>query len=133
MLRLLGHLIVTALALWAAALVLPGMHLGEDAAGLGAQVLTVLGVAVVFALVDALVRPLAKALTMPITCVTLGLFLLVLNALMLLLTGWIAGRLGLTLTFDSFWWALGGGIVVGLLTSIVEAMFEDGDRDRERA
>lgn len=130
MLRYLGHLVITALALWVAALILPGMHLGDDAAPLLTQILTVLGVAVILSLVDTIVRPVVKLLALPITCVTLGLFLLVINALMLLLTSWIAGRFGLTLAFDTFWWALLAGAIVGLLTSIVEAMVDD---DRETA
>lgn len=130
MLRYLGHLVITALALWVTALILPGMHLGDDAAPLLTQILTVLGVAVILSLVDTIVRPVVKLLALPITCVTLGLFLLVINALMLLLTSWIAGRFGLTLAFDTFWWALLAGAIVGLLTSIVEAMVDD---DRETA
>ena len=125
MLRVLGHLVVSALALWVTSIILPGMHLGDDAAPLTTQALTVLGVAVILSLVDALVRPVVKLLTWPITCVTLGLFLLVVNALMLLLTSWIAAQSSLTLSFDSFWWALAAGAIIGLLTSIVEAMVDD--------
>lgn len=123
---------VTALALWVTALILPGMHLGDDSAPLLTQVLTIGAVALIFSVVDTVVRPIVSVLSLPVTCVTLGLFLLVINALMLLLTSWVSGLFGLTLTFDSFWWALLGGIVVGLLTSIVEAAV-DRDDDRERA
>ncbi len=122
---------VTALALWVTALILPGMHLGDDSAPLLTQVLTIGAVALIFSVVDTVVRPVVSVLSLPVTCVTLGLFLLVINALMLLLTSWVSGLFGLTLTFDSFWWALLGGIVVGLLTSIVEAAI-DRDDDRER-
>jgi len=130
--RFLGHLVVTALALWVTALILPGMHLGDDSAPLLTQVLTIGAVALIFSIVDTVVRPIVSVLSLPVTCVTLGLFLLVINALMLLLTSWVSGLFGLTLAFDSFWWALLGGIVVGLLTSIVEAAI-DRDDDRERA
>lgn len=132
MLRFLGHLVITALALWVTALILPGMHLGDDAAPLLDQVLTIGAIALILSLVDMIVRPVVKLLALPITCVTLGLFLLVINALMLLLTSWIAGLMGLTLSFDTFWWALLAGVVVGLLTSVVEAMVDD-DGARERA
>ena len=88
--------------------------------------------AVVIGLLNLLVRPVLVVLTLPVTVITLGLFLLVINALMLLLTSWIAGLMGLTLSFDSFWWALLAGVVVGLLTSVVEAMVDD-DGARERA
>lgn len=132
MLRFLGHLVITGLALWVTALVLPGMHLGDDRAPLLTQILTIGAIALILSLVDMIVRPVVRLLALPITCVTLGLFLLVINALMLLLTSWIAGLMGLTLSFDTFWWALLAGVVVGLLTSIVEAMVDD-DGARERA
>lgn len=130
--RLLGHLIVTALALWVTALILPGMHLGDHGAPVLNQVLTVLGIALIFSIVDLVVRPIVTLLSLPITCVTLGLFLLVINALMLLLTSWISTSLGLPLTFDTFWWALLGGVIVGILTSIVEAVVGDPGARAER-
>jgi len=128
--RFLVHLIVTGAALWVTALILPGMHLGDGDATVLTQVLTILAIALVFALVDAIVKPVASLLAMPITCVTLGLFQLVVNTLMLLLTSWVSGLLGLTLTFDTFWWALLAGILIGILSAIVEAVIGIGDRDR---
>ncbi|EWS80285.1 hypothetical protein BF93_04565 [Brachybacterium phenoliresistens] len=128
--RFLVHLIVTAGALWVTALILPGMHLGDGDATALTQVLTILAIALVFALVDAIVKPVASLLAMPITCVTLGLFQLVVNTLMLLLTSWVSGLFGLTLTFDTFWWALLAGILIGILGAIVEAVIGVGDRDR---
>lgn len=130
--RFLGHLIVTALALWVTALILPGMHLGDDASPLLTQILTIGAIALIFSIVDTVIRPIVSFLALPVTCVTLGLFLLVINALMLLLTGWLSGLVGLTLTFDTFWWALLGGVIVGVLTSIVDAVI-DRDDNRERA
>ena len=104
--RFLGQLIVTALALWVTALILPGMHLGDDSAPLLTQVLTIGAIALILALVTTIVRPILSLLALPITCLTLGLFQLVINTLMLLLTSWISAQFGLTLQFDSFWWAL---------------------------
>lgn len=127
--RFIGHLIVTALALWVTALILPGMHLGDDSAPLLTQILTILAIALIFSLIDMLIRPILTFLSLPITCVTLGLFLLVINALMLLLASWVSGLFGLTLTFDNFWWALLAGVIVGLLTSIVEAFAGDGSTE----
>lgn len=131
--RFLVHLVVTGAALWLTALILPGMQLGDGDASVLAQVLTVLAIALVFAVVDAIVKPVASLLALPITCVTLGLFQLVVNTLMLLLTSWVSGLFGLTLAFDSFWWALLAGILVGILSAIAEAVLGLGDRDRERA
>ena len=99
--RFLGHLIVTGLALWVTALILPGMHLGDDSATLLSQVLTIGAIALILALINTIVKPLLSFLAFPITCLTLGLFQLVINTLMLLLAGWVSGLVGLTLEFDT--------------------------------
>ena len=126
--RFLGHLIVTGLALWVTALILPGMHLGDDSATLLSQVLTIGAIALILALIDTLVKPILSFLAFPITCLTLGLFQLVINTLMLLLASWVSGLVGLTLEFDSFWWALLAGVIIGILSAIVEAVTGLGER-----
>lgn len=130
--RFLGNVIVTGLALWVTALILPGMHLGDDSATVLTQVLTIAAIALVLALINAIVRPILSFLAFPLTCITLGLFQLVINTLMLLLASWVSGLLGLTLQFDSFWWALLAGVIIGLLSAIVEGITgvrdERGDR-----
>ena len=131
--RFLGHIIVTGLALWVTALILPGMHLGDDSATLLSQVLTIGAIALILALINTIVKPLLSFLAFPITCLTLGLFQLVINTLMLLLAGWVSGLVGLTLEFDTFWWALLAGVIIGILSAIVEAVTGLGEGDRERA
>ena len=131
--RFLGHLIVTGIALWVTALILPGMHLGDDSATLLSQVLTIGAIALILALINTIVKPLLSFLAFPITCLTLGLFQLVINTLMLLLAGWVSGLVGLTLEFDTFWWALLAGVIIGILSGIVEAVTGLGEGDRERA
>jgi len=126
--RILGNLIVTGLALWLTALILPGMHLGQDAAPVLTQVLTIAVIALILSLINAIIRPILSFLAMPITCLTLGLFQLVINTLMLLLAGWVSGLFGLTLAFDTFWWALLAGVIIGILSAIVEAVIGVGDR-----
>ena len=131
--RFLGHIIVTGLALWITALLLPGMHLGQNSASVLTQVLTIGAIALILALIDTLVKPILSFLAFPITCLTLGLFQLVINTLMLLLASWVSGLVGLTLEFDSFWWALLAGVIIGILSGIVEAVTGLGEGDRERA
>ena len=126
--RILGNVIVTGLALWLTALILPGMHLGQDAASVLTQVLTIAVIALILSLINAIIRPILSFLAMPITCLTLGLFQLVINTLMLLLAGWVSGLFGLTLAFDTFWWALLAGVIIGILSAIVEAVIGVGDR-----
>ncbi|NCD20877.1 MAG: phage holin family protein, partial [Actinobacteria bacterium] len=97
--------IVNGVAIWLASLLLSGLHLaeGEDT---GTQVLIVAVVALVFTLVNMIVKPLVKVLSLPLLILTLGLFSLVVNALMLMLTSWISTNLGYGLEVDGFWWAV---------------------------
>ena len=131
--RFLGHIIVTGLALWVTALILPGMHLGDDSATVLTQVLTIGAIALILALINTIIRPILSFLTFPITCLTLGLFQLVINTLMLLLASWVSGLVGLTLQFDSFWWALGAGVIIGILSAIVEGITGLGDERGHRS
>jgi putative membrane protein len=95
---------ITALALWVASQLLDGMHFATT----GKLVIA----AVLLGLVNAVVRPIAFILTLPITVVTLGLFLLVLNAMMIGLVAWLVPGF----TIAGFWTAVGGAIVVGLVS-----------------
>lgn len=96
------------------------------------QVITIAVIAVILALINTIVKPILSFLTFPITCLTLGLFQLVINTLMLLLTSWVSGLLGLTLEFDTFWWALLAGVIIGILSAIVEAVTGIGDEREVR-
>ena len=131
--RFLGHIIVTGLALWVTALILPGMNLGDDSATVLTQVLTIGAIALILALINTIIKPILSFLTFPITCVTLGLFQLVINTLMLLMASWVSGLAGLTLQFDSCWWALGAGVIIGILSAIVEGITGLGDERGHRS
>lgn len=122
--RFLVRLLVTAAALWVAVRFVPGIqHTGS---GLG-----LLGVALVFGVVNALVRPLLVVLTCPLVVLTLGLFLLVLNALMLQLTAALSEAFGLGFTVAGFGAALVGAIVVALVSALLN-LFVGGDERIER-
>jgi len=87
--------------------------------------LTLLGVAIIFGLVNAIVRPILRLLTLPLVVLTLGLFLLVLNALMLLLTEWIAEQFDLAFQVDGFWSALLGGLIVTVVSFLINIVLPD--------
>lgn len=72
--------------------------------------------AVVLGLVNAVIRPIAIVLTLPLNIITLGLFTLVINALMLLLTSWLAGLLGIGFNVASFWGAFLGALVISVVS-----------------
>ena len=109
------QILVNAAALWVAVQIVPGL----DFSGEWWKLLLV---AAIFGLINAFVRPILLILTLPITIMTLGLFLLVINALLLILTGAISTELTLGFTVADFWAALLGSIVisiVGLLLSML--------------
>ena len=106
------QLLVNAGALYVAVLVVPGLDFAFEAEG---AIVKFLIVAFIFALVNTFVRPILQIFTLPLTLMTLGLFLLVINALMLLLTGAISDQLDLGLAVDGFFAALLGAIVVSLV------------------
>jgi putative membrane protein len=117
--------LVNALALTAATWLLSGITLTGDTEG--ARVVTLVLVALVFGVVNAVVRPVVKLLSLPFIIITLGLLIFVINALMLLLTSWLSRQLGLGFHVNSFWTAILGGLVVMVATWILEALIP-GDR-----
>jgi putative membrane protein len=122
--KILIRLIISAIAVLVTDLLLPGVSLGDISNTNG--LLTALLVAAVLGLLNALLKPLLILLTLPVTLVTLGLFLLVINAVIVL----IAARLVNGFHVDSFWWALGFSLVLSFVQSVLQAF--DGDKRRER-
>jgi putative membrane protein len=118
---LLLHWLMNAAALWAAAWLVPGL----DFRG---TVVELLLVAAVFGIVNSLVRPILTILTCPLIVITLGLFTLVINALMLLLTGALSERWGLGFTVSGFWAAFWGGLVVGLVSVVISLLLPGGKK-----
>ncbi len=112
---LLLHWLLNAAALWVAAWLLPGL----DFQG---TLLQLLLVAAVFGIVNSLLRPILTVLTCPLIVVTLGLFTLVINACMLLLTGWLSARWDLGFSVTGFWAAFFGGLVVGLVSVLLSLL-----------
>ena len=112
------RLLVNAAALWVAARLVPGVSYAGGA-------LPFLGVALVFGVVNAFIRPIAKVLTFPFIIVTLGLFALVVNGLMLWLTSALAARLGLGFHVSGFWAAFWGALVVSIVSTILSMFVAD--------
>lgn len=110
--------IITAAAVWVAAEFVPGIDVGEGFVNL-------LVVALIFGLVNAMVRPIVKGLACGIIVLTLGLALFIINALMLLLTSWLAGRFGYDFRVDGFVPALVGSIVITLVSWVLSVFLTD--------
>jgi putative membrane protein len=109
------RLFVNAAALWVATRVVTGVS--YDGA-----LLPFLGVALIFGIVNAFIRPVLKILTFPIIIVTLGIFALVVNGFMLMLTSSISGSLGLGFHVAGFWPAFWGALVVSIVSTVLSMM-----------
>lgn len=120
------RLVVNAIALWIAAALLSGIHLADGSASNGTKIKTVLLVALVFGIVNAILKPIAKVLSFPLLLLTLGLFLIVVNAAMLQLTSWFAGKLDLAFHVDHFLWdAVLGSVVISVVGMIANVVLPD--------
>ena len=113
---------INAAALYAAIAILPGVDLPA-----GASWLSLIWLALIFGLVNALFRPLLKFLTCPLILLTLGLFVLVINTLLFALTGWIGNQFGVgfILADPWFWNAFLGGLIVSLISLVLTGILKD--------
>ena len=111
--------VINGLALWIAAWAVPGITFGDDM-GTGNTVLTVVIVALIFGVVNALVRPIAALLSLPFIILTLGLFIFILNAAMLQLTSWLAGVFDLAFHVENFFWdAIWGSLIITFVSLLL--------------
>jgi putative membrane protein len=126
--RFILRVLVNAAALGVATWLLSGITLsGSDTTR---KVITILIVALIFGIINAIIRPLFRLVTLPIILLTLGLFLLVINALLLMFTSWLAGAFGLGWHVDGFWTALWGSIIISIVSFILNAFLPDKDEQR---
>jgi len=117
---ILIRLIVNAAALWVATQLVPGVTYTGGG-------LPFFGVALVFGVVNTVIRPVAKLLTFPLIIVTLGIFLFFINGLMLWLTSRLSAALGLGFHVAGFWPAFWGAMVVTVVSTLLSLMVGDGD------
>jgi putative membrane protein len=122
--NLIIKLLANAVALAIAAWLISGITI--QGATTGRRVLTLLIVAAIFGLVNAVVKPIVKLLSLPFIILTLGLLIFVINAAMLLLTSWITGKLDVQFHVADFWpSALLGSLVITIVGLVLNAMLPD--------
>ena len=126
-LRFLGWLATNAVAVAAAVLIFEGIgfHGSTGWDQVADNIWPLLFVALMFGIVNSFVSPVIKVLSIPFIIITLGVFLLVINALMLLFTEWLVDLFDVGFYVDGFWNALGGAIVITLVTWGVDLLFGD--------
>lgn len=115
------RVVVVAVGLWIATLIVPGIEVAPGSS----QILTLVVVALIFGLVNAVLKPLIKVVGCPFYVLTLGLIGLVVNALLFLLVGAIAGGLGLPFTVGGFGAAFVGAIVVAVVGFVLHVVIPD--------
>ncbi|MBL8090429.1 MAG: phage holin family protein [Anaerolineales bacterium] len=109
---------INAIALYVAVLIVPGIQFRGDWTG-------VLWLALISGLLNALVRPILKFLTCPLILLTLGLFTIVINTVLLLLTARIGQALSIGISVDGFWSALLGSLVISIVSVIMSLFLRD--------
>ena len=123
--RFLIRLIITAAALWVAVRFVPGLEYTGSPVGL-------LGVAFVFGLVNAIIRPILFMLTCPLVLLTLGLFVFVLNGIMLWLTGMFSTGLGIGFAVNGIVPAILGSLCVSIVSTVLSIFVGDDKDTKER-
>ena len=126
------RILINAVAIWLATQVLDRMEVvGGDDTTTTVLVLVVLGL--VFGVVNAVVRPIVRAISFPLYVVTLGLFTLVVNALMLWLTGWLSEQTDYGLRIDDFGTAFLGALLISVVSFVLNLVVpKRGGRRRRR-
>ncbi|MCD4523900.1 phage holin family protein [Nocardioides sp. cx-173] len=123
--RFLTWLLTTAIALATASWVIDGIRFtgaGSGTEELREKLVPLILVSLILGVVTSFVKPVLTFLSIPFIIVTLGLFLLVINAGMLMLTGWLAEKLDIGFEVTGFWPAVGGAIIITLVTWIVDGL-----------
>jgi putative membrane protein len=126
--RIILRLLTTALGVAAAAWLFDGIAFrgpNEGMAEIEQNIVPLLVVSAILGLITAFVKPILTVLSIPLIIVTLGLFLLVINALLLLLTSSLADALDIGFRVSGFWTAVGGSIVITLVTWVVDGFVDD--------
>ena len=117
---------VNAVALWVCAWLIDGIHLADGSATFASKLATIVLVALIFGVVNAVVKPIAKVLTFPFIVLTLGLFTFVVNAFLLQLTEWISSPLGLDFEITEFWWdAVIGALVITIVSMVLNSVLPE--------
>lgn len=126
--RSILRLLATAGALAVATWLLAGITLNTPSTS--RKIVALLVVALIFGILNAVVKPVFKLVTLPLVLLTLGLFLLVINACIMLLTSWLAGQVALGWHVDGFGTAVVGAVIVSVVSFVLNAFVPDADERR---
>lgn len=123
--KLIIRVVITALALWLATALVSGIEV--QSSDTGTKVLTLLVVAVIFGVINGVLKPIIKTVGCAFYVLTLGLIAFVVNALLLWLTGYLSEALNLPFQVNGFWPAFWGAIIVGVVSWLGNMFISDDD------
>ncbi|WP_309131782.1 phage holin family protein [Brevibacterium sp.] len=133
----LSRVVVNACAIWAASWILPGVaiegnRLVEEQTGtIPATIISYLVVGLIFGLANAFIKPILSLISAPVTCLTLGLFSIIINAVMLALTSWLSGFTPFRFTIDSFFFsAILAAVIVSVVSALLGWLVPEKDTER---
>ncbi|AKU65724.1 hypothetical protein ADJ76_08240 [Schaalia meyeri] len=125
----IARLLATMAGLWISTLLVPSIRIASSSASETVIVLAV--VALVFTVVNSVIKPVVKTLTFPLYLVTFGLFAMVTNSALFALTGWLSTWLGVPLSTGGFWSCLAGAVITSVVASIVSGVLRDKKDKRD--
>ncbi|NLT25347.1 MAG: phage holin family protein [Microbacteriaceae bacterium] len=127
-------IVLNAIALWLVVLLLPGLDVTSYESGdpTVALIVTYLLLALVWGLVNSIIGKVVRVVSLPLYCLTLGLFALVVNGFLFWIVSWLSDVAGFGLDIDNFWWAIGGALLMGLFSAILNGIFNRAGDRRER-
>lgn len=126
------RVIVNAIAIWLTTLLL-GSHfevVGGD--GTGGRIVVFLVVALIFGVINAFIKPIVQFLSLPLYILTLGLFTLVVNALMIMLTAWITESTDWGLRVNGFWWAVLAALLISFISMMISVIVPSARPQQQR-
>jgi putative membrane protein len=118
---------ITAVAIWAAIELVPGIHPVREG------IVSILVIALIFGFVNALIRPLLMFMTCPFIILTLGLGTLLINTAMFALAGWLGQQFNVGFTVDGFWPAFWGALVVSIVSGLLSSVLGGKKQEPRKA
>lgn len=131
--RLFASIVLNAVALWLTTLILSaGITVTAYEDTQVALIVTYLLLALVWGLVNAVIGRIVRFVSFPLYCLTLGLFALVVNGFLFWLVAWLSEQFGFGIAVDNFWWAIGGALLMGIFSAILNGIFNSRRREEDR-
>ena len=127
---LLIRVIINAVAIWLTSLLLDSHFEVVGGEGTGGRIVVFVVVALIFGLINAFVKPIVRLLSLPLYILTLGLFTLVVNGLMIMLTAWITKSADWGLQVNGFWWAVLAALLISVFSTLISVIVPGRQKQR---